>query len=62
MKITVWNIKKDNGTTVHNHIENGWVDGGYPKPIKDEFTNQKAWENMNWDKKYANLINGKIIY
>lgn len=62
MKITVWDILKKDGSTLHNHIENGWVEGNYPKPLKEEFTNQKSWENMDWVKKYATLVNDVVVY
>lgn len=62
MKITVWNHKNDKGIIKLNHIENGWVDGDFPQPIKKEFVNQKGWEKMKWEKKYANLVNGVVVY
>jgi hypothetical protein len=60
MKITVWNMINDRGVIYFNHIENGWSDSVYPKPKKDEYTNQKAWENMKWIKKYAYLVNDVV--
>lgn len=62
MKITVWNYVNDKGVIFHNHIENGWVDGDYPKPKKVEYTNQQAWKNMKWQKKYAHLVDGVVVY
>lgn len=60
MEITKWSVKKDDGSVSFNHIEDGWVDGDYPKPLKQEFTNQTAWKNMKWIKEYVHLINGKV--
>ncbi|XBW80149.1 hypothetical protein ABRD05_16575 [Bacillus velezensis] len=43
--ITVWYKYDDKGNEAKlNHIEDGWVDGEYPKPIDSSFTNQKAWK------------------
>lgn len=54
-KITVWSIIKTNGETTHNHIENGWIEGEYPQPIKKEFNNQLAWQKMKWKREYGYL-------
>lgn len=62
MKITVWNIVSDKGIVLHNHIENGWSDSNYPTPIKESFSNQKAWKNIKWVRKYAHLVNGVVIH
>jgi hypothetical protein len=62
MKITVWNQVDDKGTVYFNYIENGWADGEYPKPKKNEYINQKAWENLKWIKKYAHLVNDVVCY
>jgi Zn-finger domain-containing protein len=59
MKITVWSMI-EKGVIRHNHIENGWVDNDYPKPLKGEYVNQKAWKNMKWIRKYAHLVNGVV--
>lgn len=59
--ITVWSVVKDSGEIVHNHIEEGWVDGTYPKPLKFEFTNQRAWKNMKWNKEHAMLLGGVVV-
>lgn len=62
MKITIWKVVKDNGTIVFNHIEDGWSESNFPLPIKPKFLNQQAWKNMNWQKKYAHLINDIVVY
>lgn len=62
MKITVWNLVTDKGVIKMNHIEDGWVDGDFPKPKKKEFVNQKGWEKLKWTKKYANLVNDVVVY
>ncbi|MEM4994935.1 hypothetical protein WKH56_20435 [Priestia sp. SB1] len=60
--VTVWKIKKDDGTIIHNHIEDDWVDGEKPRPIKESYGNHKAWKEFNWIKYYAELKDGKIKY
>lgn len=46
--ITIWKVLDKNGVAKHNHIEDGWVLRAYPEPLSEEYTNQKAWANMNW--------------
>lgn len=62
MKITVWNVRNDNGVIKLNHIEDGWSDNEYPLPIKKEYKNQESWKNMKWEKKYAHLVNDVVVY
>lgn len=62
-KITVWGVSDDTGWVVkHNHIENGWVEGDKPQPIKKEYTNQLGWQKLEWLREYAYLIDGKVVY
>lgn len=60
MRVTIWSLITETGIK-HNHIEEGWAEGSFPKPLSEEFTNQKAWEKMKWDKQYANSFGGYII-
>ena len=57
VKITKWYIINPNGHVSFNHIQDGWVKGHKPLPIKPEFTNQLAWQNHTWIKtfKYLNV-------
>ncbi|WP_242691309.1 hypothetical protein [Cytobacillus praedii] len=59
-KITLWSkVNRDeNGKFLNakfNHIEDGWIEGVYPKPISEEFTNQKAWSKSEWIYKFGTL-------
>lgn len=68
-KITVWKkvIKKksEKGHIYlkyeHNHIENDWIEGDYPKPFKDEYENQLKWKNDSWIKEFKYSVDGKIV-
>ncbi|OYD12298.1 hypothetical protein CHR37_04900 [Bacillus velezensis] len=54
--ITVWYKYDAKGSEAKlNHIEDGWVNSEYPKPIDPSFTNQEAWEKSDWERKYAYL-------
>ncbi|MDU0074931.1 MULTISPECIES: hypothetical protein [Bacillus] len=54
--ITVWYKYDDKGTEAKlNHIEDGWVNGEYPKPLDPSYTNQEAWEKSDWKRKHAYL-------
>jgi len=45
--ITVWyKYKTKCNEAKLNHIEDGWVNGEYPKPIYPSYTNQEAWEKV----------------
>jgi hypothetical protein len=59
-KITVWSVDK-NGKLSHNHIENGWVEGDIPQPLKPVFKNQLSWANMKWHKRFTYLKDGKVL-
>lgn len=62
-KITVWSVLDEKGKfSKHNHIENGWSEQIKPQPLKEEFTNQQGWQKFNWIRKYAYLIDGKVVY
>lgn len=54
--ITMWYkyIDKDEEPKF-NHIEIGHVSGEYPKPKHPTYSNQKAWEKSEWERKYAML-------
>jgi len=54
-KITKWSVITNDGKIKHNHIEDGWVKGDFPQPIKKEYTNQKAWEKLSWIRTVAYL-------
>ena len=61
MLITSWSAwNKKEKQYEHNHIENWWVRGSYPKPLKPEFKAQKAWKNKKWKKEFCFLIQGKV--
>lgn len=68
-KITVWKkvVKKkvEDGHIYlkyeFNHIQDGWVDGDYPQPFKDEYVNQVNWKNDSWVKEFKYLVDGKIV-
>ena len=69
-KITVWQriktVKQEDDTEIetisHNHIEDNWVDGTKPQPLKAEFEQQKSWVNYKWVKTFAHIDkNNKII-
>jgi hypothetical protein len=62
LKITVWNIKNDNGAIIHINIENGWSNNDYPNPLKDEFKYQETRKNIKWNKKFAHLVNDVVVY
>lgn len=63
MKVTAWSIINDKtGKVSFNHIENGWSEYDKPEPIEKEFTNQLAWQNSEWNKKHAYLIDGVVQY
>ncbi|OIR59208.1 hypothetical protein BLL41_21820 [Bacillus sp. FMQ74] len=54
--ITAWYKYNDKGNEAKlNHIEDGWVNGEYPKPIDPSFTNQEAWKKSSWERKHAYL-------
>ncbi|WEG18580.1 hypothetical protein PQ478_08860 [Alkalihalophilus pseudofirmus] len=55
--ITVWSVITEFGVKL-NHIEDGWVNGDKPQPIKKEFTNQLAWQNLKWKKEHK-ILNEK---
>ncbi|WP_234799399.1 hypothetical protein [Bacillus altitudinis] len=56
--ITLWYKYTDKGNkvAVFNHIENGHVDGEFPKPKDKSYTNQKAWEKSEWKNSLLILI------
>lgn len=61
-KITKWSTVDENGINKkHNHIEDGWIIGDYPKPIDSSFTNQEAWKKMNWIYEHGYLLDGKVV-
>ncbi len=53
-KVTLW-FKEVNEDYKYNHIENGWVEGSYPLPKSDKFSNQKAWSKEKWIYKFGNM-------
>ena len=71
-KITAWTkiepIKDEEGNLIgenknFNHISDGWSDTDYPLPVKESYTNQKAWAQMKWEKRNAYLNeNYQVIY
>lgn len=61
-KVTAWyKIVNKDGELSFNHLEDGWVEENKPKPIKEEYTNQLAWQNEKWTKKYCYLENGVAV-
>lgn len=55
-KVTLWYTVDGDGNRKFNHLEDGWkcdFRDDYPKPIKEEFTNQTAWKKQNWEKEEA---------
>ncbi|MCY8944176.1 hypothetical protein [Bacillus atrophaeus] len=54
--ITVWYKYDDKSNEAKiNHIEDGWVNGEYPKPIYPSYLNQEAWKKNDWERKHAYL-------
>ncbi|MGG1457816.1 hypothetical protein ABE253_21465 [Bacillus subtilis] len=54
--ITVWYKYNNEGSEARlNHIEDGWVNGEYPKPIDTSFSSQEAWEKSDWERKHVYL-------
>ncbi|MGY0701834.1 hypothetical protein ACW6VA_11020 [Bacillus subtilis] len=54
--ITVWykyDVKSNEARL--NHIEDGWVNGEYPKPIDPLFSNQEAWKKSSWKREHVYL-------
>ena len=54
-RITAWSAwNKEKGRFVHNHIEDEYVAGMKPKPLKPEFKSQaKSWPSQKWQKSYG---------
>ncbi len=57
-KVTIWSKinRAENGKILSikfNHIEDGWIESDYPKPLSDKFINQKAWSKNEWHCKYG---------
>lgn len=61
LKITSWSVLNKDGSTTYNHIENGWVEGEYPVPLKDDYNRQKVWSRSKWIKEHMYLRDGVII-
>lgn len=71
-KITAWtkieDIKDEKGNVINqsknfNHISDGWSELAYPLAAKEEYTNQRAWKDMKWEKKLGFLDDQyKVIY
>lgn len=62
-KVTLWSVLSKDGTSKHNHIQDGWVEGDKPKQFKDEFVNQSAWKKIDWEREYAFISDdNKIIH
>jgi hypothetical protein len=70
-KITCWakieKIKDKEGKIIgenisHNHFSEGWSEEDYPLPVKEEYSNQKAWKDQKWQKKFAHLVDNKVVY
>lgn len=71
-KITAWTkiepIKDEKGNIVgeskhFNHISDDWSESTYPLPAKDIYTNQQAWQQMKWEKRFGYLDETcKVIY
>lgn len=59
--ITIWSTISEEGNVKHNHIQNGHVEGGFPLPLKPEFTNQRAWAKMEWKKEFGYLVNNVVL-
>ncbi|AWX23454.1 MULTISPECIES: hypothetical protein [Bacillus] len=54
--ITVWYKYNDEGSEAKlNHIEDGWINGDYPKPKDPSYSNQEAWKKSSWKRKHAYL-------
>jgi len=62
MKVTVWYRINKKGEQLHNHIEDGWIEGDYPLPVNPEYVNQKAWGNEKWEWEHKYLIDGKLTF
>lgn len=51
-----WNFKTN--SFEHNHIEEGWIEEDFPKPISK--LQIDSWRGATWNNKKAMLINGRI--
>ena len=62
--ITIWLCwtKQKNGSHEweHNHIEDGHVEGDFPKPVVD-VPGQKGWKNFKWSKMHAYLDDKGVV-
>lgn len=62
IKVTIWKVfNKTENRFEHNHIENDWVEGIFPKPLHPSFKLQEAWKNKKWKKEFCYLVNNEII-
>ena len=66
VEITKWyRIKKDEEGNIigksFNHYSEGWVEGMYPQPFDQSFTNQVAWQKEDWTKEYTYITTEKRI-
>lgn len=66
-KITLWYkiVKNRKGEPIgskYNHLENGWSETEKPQPKHEVFTNQKAWSNDDWHKKWTHITEeGRVV-
>lgn len=61
-EITTWyRYNKKNDNYEYNHFEEDVSENLKPKPIKEDFKNQKEWKNLGWDKKIGYLIYNKVF-
>ena len=61
-QITKWYKLKinTNGNVIDksfNHYNDGWVEGEYPLPFDQSFTNQVAWSKDKWVKEFTYITN-----
>jgi len=59
--ITVWSTVDKDGNIKHNHIEDGWKYEDFPKPIKEDFSNQRAWKKLSWTYQHGYLMDDNKI-
>lgn len=58
--ITIWKrIYKDG--PYHNHIEEGWCENNYPTPNNDQQAKSWIGDNVEWERIYGYLIDGKVV-
>lgn len=62
IKVTIWKgFNKTENRFEHNHIENNWVEGTFPKPLHPSFKLQFSWKDKIWKKEFGYMNNNEVI-